>query len=122
MGEKTKFRLWLIVAFLFGLFLASSPWDAWVPALSHPTMSGLLTRLLPRLGDALMIAPLVAVAVELAAAQELLKKFAIDVSHHIVGRLLPPELREHILGYLTTHFVRRHWFIQYTIEEWPGNP
>lgn len=122
MSEKSKFRILLFATFGVGLFLATSPWETWVPRQTHQVLSSLLTHVLPRIGDALMIAPLLAVAVEVAAAQELLKKFALDVSHHIVGRLLPPELREHILGYLTTNFVRRRWFIEYRIEEWPKHP
>jgi hypothetical protein len=122
LSEKAKFQVSLLLAFAFGLFLAAYPWEGSASLMSYPTLRTLLMHVLPKIGDAFMIAPLLAIAVELAAAQELLKTFAYDVSHHIIGRLLPPELREVMLGYLTTHFVRRHWFVEYRIGEWPSKP
>jgi hypothetical protein len=122
MTQKTKFRLWLVAAFGLGLVLAASPWEAWSSLAQHPNLRALLLHVLPRVGDAFMIAPLLAIAVEFAAAQELLKSFAFDISHHIIGRLLPAELREHMLSYLTMNWVRRRWFVEYTIEEWPNKP
>jgi hypothetical protein len=100
LSERAKFRLWLAASFVFGLMMAAIPWGEWPILGNHPTLQ-FLAYVLPRIGDAFMIAPLLAIAVEFAAARQLLKDFANDVSHHIVGRLLPPELREHILGYLT---------------------
>ncbi len=100
MSEKTKFQVSLLAAFTFGLFLAAYPWEGSASLMSNPNLRTFLMHVLPKIGEAFMIAPLLAIAVELAAAQELLKTFAYDVSHHIIGRLLPPELREHMLGYL----------------------
>jgi len=122
LNERTKFRLSLLAVFGFGLFLAAYPWEGAEFLVCFPNLRTFLVHVLPKIGDAFMIAPLLAIAVEVATAQELLKSFAYDVSHHIIGRLLPPELREHILGYLTTHFVRRHWFVEYRIREWPNKP
>lgn len=122
MSEKVRFRVSLLIAFGFGLFLAAYPWESWTFWKNTPKLQAFLIAVLPRIGDAFMIAPILAIAIEVAAAQELLKNFALDVSHHIVGRLLPPELREHILGYLTTDFVRRRWFVEYRIDEWPNKP
>jgi hypothetical protein len=119
-NKKIKFRLGLGATFLAGVLLAAWPWNEWALLLAYPHLRGFLQDVFPKVGDALMIAPLLAIAVEVAAAQELLEGFVKNISHHIIGRLLPPHLREHILGYLTMSFVRTRWFVEYRIEEWPG--
>jgi hypothetical protein len=120
MNNRTAFRIGLAVAFVVGLFLAF-PWKfSWMSAI--PSFQGLLREVVPKLGDALMIAPLVIVAIEIAASGELLQDFVKDVSHHIIGHLLPPELRDHIKGYLSADFVRPAWFVEYRISEWPDHP
>jgi hypothetical protein len=119
MNNKLKFRFGLGATFVLGAFLAAWPWSEWAFLSAYPRLREFLQDVLPRIGDALMIAPLLAIAVEVAAAQELLEDFVKNVSHHIIGHLLPPHLREHILGYLTTSFVRTRWFVEYQIAEWP---
>jgi hypothetical protein len=75
----------------------------------------LLVRALAGIGEALAIAAVIAVLVDEAAKRKLLKEFAEQVSEHIIGRLLPGGLREHILQYLTADFVRRKWKITYDL-------
>jgi hypothetical protein len=77
---------------------------------------------LPRIGEALMIAMILAFVVDRAAKEQLLKDFAQEVSVHIVGRLLPPELREYILSYLKVDLIRSEWNVRYTIEPWVDKP
>ncbi len=121
--KKRGFLFGVVISvFLLGLFLAAAPWEQWSLFPSSPRLDVVLRHVLPKLGDAFMIAMILVVAIEIAAANELLKTFAENISHHIVGRLLPPELREHILGYLTTTFVRTRWFIEYRLEEWAEKP
>lgn len=74
-------------------------------------------EVLPKVGDALLVAPILALVVDNAAKQNLLSDFARDVSVHIIGRYLPRELREHIHGYLTVDIVRLDLDIVYTITE-----
>jgi hypothetical protein len=104
------------------MVFASLPWELWFSQWSHKHIAKFVAELITRTGDALMIAPLLALFVEIAAQQELLGTFVHDISIHIIGYLLPSELRECILGYLSTPFVRTKWFVEYRIVEWPGKP
>jgi hypothetical protein len=94
--------------------------ELWFSHWSHPHVAKFVAELIARMGDALLIAPLLALIVEVAAQQELLGTFVHDISIHIIGYLLPSELRECIIGYLSTPFVRTKWFVEYRIVEWPG--
>lgn len=126
MEAKWRFRLGLLVLLIVGVTLASLPLDK--VALDQLPMHGwlrgalgLILRVLPKIGDAMMIAAILAAIVDEAAKRALLKDFARDVSSHIIGRLLPPELREHIHQYLGIEFVRVNWDITYTIQELAGH-
>jgi hypothetical protein len=121
MNQKTRFWALLLIVFGFGLFLSAAPWEKWASGQTYPFWGSLFRHVLPKIGDAFMIAPVLAIVVEIEAAQKLVENFVFNVSHHIIGRLLPPELREHILGYLRTDFIRRHWLIEYKLEAWPTN-
>jgi hypothetical protein len=118
--NRKRFQVVLIGAFVIGSFLASLPWAIWFSHWSHPHIATFVAELITRMGDALLIAPLLALIVEVAAQQELLGTFVRDISIHIIGHLLPKELRECIIGYLSTPFVRNKWFVEYRIVEWPG--
>src|SRR5258708_155369 len=107
---KKKFRRTLGLVFFAGLFLAIlSPKFAevlktmavnsqinWLPRV----FEWLCLEVLPKVADALLIAPVLALVVDHAAKHNLLSEFARDVSSHIIGRNLPPSLREHIHSYL----------------------
>jgi hypothetical protein len=75
------------------------------------------SRLIAEVGDALMIAPILAIIIEITAAKEMLTGFAEDVSLHIIGRCLPRSLREHILRFLTIDFIRKRWEVAYSLDD-----
>jgi hypothetical protein len=113
------FRILLFLVFILGLGIAAFPWEKWIAWPDHPYSQDLLRGVLPRFGDALIIAPLLALLIEFAAAYQLLDAFVENVSSHIIGHLLPKELRQHMLDYLKANFVRTRWFVEYKIESWP---
>ena len=90
LSQRTRFigSLWL--TFAVGLFLAW-PWHLEGALGGYPSLLEFAKDDLPRLGDALMIAPIVIWAIEKAAAHELLDTFVSDLSPHIIGNLLPIE-------------------------------
>lgn len=116
-----KSRIWFSPIFVAGLFLTIFHWPT-ERLQSFPVLAALLDIVVPKVGEALMIAVILALVVDYAAKQELLKDFAHDVSAHIVGRLLPHEFREYILGFLKADFIRDEWDVRYTIESWPDYP
>jgi hypothetical protein len=67
-----------------------------------------------------MIAAIIALVIDSVSKRKLLDEFLRDISIHILGRLLPRELREHMLDYLGIDFVRSNWVVTYTITEIPG--
>jgi hypothetical protein len=122
MKEQTKFRLLWVFVFLLGLALFSVPEsEAWLASHAFEVNSHVL-NLIRGVGEAAIIAAIIAVLVDQAAKRRLLKEFAANVSAHIIGRQLPPELRTHIEPFLETDFIRTSWDITYTITEWQGQP
>jgi hypothetical protein len=111
-----RFTIILSGVFLLGLVLAM-PWGIDCALFSYSQLCSVFDVGREKLGDALMIAPLVIFFIEMAAATELLETFVANVSHHIIGHLLPAGLREHIKDLLKTDFVRSRWFIEYRIAE-----
>ena len=112
MKAETKYWSVLIATLVIGGFLALSPGPHWLLMLfcpAHPFPQG--EDLLRRLGEALFIAGLLALLLDTAIKDKLLTEFAHDVSIHIIGQLLPPDLRDHIRDYLETPFVRPKWTI-----------
>ena len=125
MKEQTKFRVIWTAIFVLGLMLAVAPWESWptIPmATLRPWLAGILTRLLPKLGEAMVVAVVLALVVDQAAKRRLLEEFAREVSTHIIGRRLPRALRKYIEDYLEGDLIRTSWSITYTITEWPGQP
>jgi len=109
-------------SFAIGIFLALTPWPNWWLSFSGRAIPNPLQEVLQKLGDALIIAPLIALLVDTLLKEKLLTEFARDVSAHIIGYHLPVELREHIRHYLEIVFIRRRWEIIYNIRKWPGQP
>jgi hypothetical protein len=66
--------------------------------------------------NACIIAVLLALLVDAALKEELLTKFAKDISGHIIGNLLPLKLRKHLMDYLEMSLVRERWNITYILE------
>jgi len=121
LSQRQRFVRNMCLTFFIGLLLAW-PWDFTESLSTYPRVMAMVKEILPRLGDALMIAPIVIWAIETAAARELLDSFVKDLSPHIIGYLLPIELRDHIKGYLSESFVRTAWFVEYRLIDWPKDP
>ncbi|HXQ38847.1 MAG TPA: hypothetical protein VN843_32895 [Anaerolineales bacterium] len=105
--NEWRYRLLLLAAFLAGIGLTSVHS---IPTIFH------------KIGEALIIAPVLALLVDEAAKTKLLREFSLDVSSHIMGRLLPVPLREHLNRYLQMFLVRTRWDITYDIDVWDGQP
>jgi hypothetical protein len=120
MSERWRFRALLLLSALIGLALSLASWSSITILARHPTIVAIISLLFPKLGEALIIAPVLAIVVDEAAKRKLLKEFAEDISTHMVGGLLPPVLRAHIHQYLKLNFVRDNWDIEYTIAKVPG--
>jgi hypothetical protein len=73
-------------------------------------------QLASEISNACIIAVLLALLVDAALKEELLTKFARDISGHIIGNLLPLKLRKHLMDYLEMSLVRERWNITYTLE------
>ena len=121
MNER-RYRLLLFAAFLVGIGLASVRVECPTSWLRFGFVCGFLTEIPRKIGDALIIAPLLALLVDEAAKTKLLREFSLDVSSHIMGRMLPVKLRDHLTGYLQMFLVRTRWDITYYIEKWEGQP
>ena len=117
MSPKTKFHLLLLATFTLGLVLAFFPWTLLVAKLGLSWLDR-TDEVMHKIGDALLIAPILALAVDKAAKLELLKEFAKDVSSHIIGRQLPESMREYIRAYLDVEFLRSAWHVTYEISPW----
>src|SRR5713101_388859 len=115
-----RYRLLLMGAFVVGLYLAVFNWHCPEIHTGLALPCSLLPEIPRRIGDALIIAPILALIVDEAAKTKLLREFSLDVSSHIIGRMLPPELRDHLHGYLQMFLVRTRWDITHTIEKWGG--
>ena len=106
--------------FALGVALVGIPWETW-PMANRLAVSEPFRALFRGLGEALVIACVVALLVDRAAKLKLLKEFAADVSTHIIGRRLPESLRKHIEPYLEADLIRTTWNITYVISDWPGH-
>jgi len=78
----------------------------------------LVLKFLERLGDAFFVAVVLAVLIERTIGDEHFFKLIAQ----LFGRNLPPELARRLHRYFEWEFVRRDWFITYTITHTPtGN-
>lgn len=75
-------------------------------------------ELIHKIGDAFIIAPLLAFLVDAFVKQKLVREFSLDVSAYMAGRYLPNKLKDHLRDYLEMALVRTKWEITYTIERW----
>lgn len=120
-----NWTFWLVFLSVLILGLSLDAWD-WEKRPLHigqfHTLSALLARVLPKLGEALMIASILALVIDGISKRKLLDEFLRDISIHILGRLLPRELREHMLDYLGIDFVRSNWVVTYKITEIADRP
>ena len=113
---RRKWRLQILVLLGVGIYLIMWPWGTWPIVKGLALFPTILQLGLPKVGDALVIAGVIAALVDRAVKRDLLSEFAADISHHIVGHMLPPALREHVRRYLRVEVVRKSWIIDYEIE------
>ncbi|MGH8602523.1 MAG: hypothetical protein ACREXR_07030 [Gammaproteobacteria bacterium] len=116
MTERLKYRLLTIGAILAGGALQTPlyipDWQQWLGFNEH------WAKLVGGFGEAFIIAGVLAVAFDRALKRELVKEVVDDVSPHILGWLLPKELREYLARYMQASLVRSGWKIKYTITDW----
>lgn len=129
-NEELRYRCVLSGSILLGIILAmfgrSCPdFVGQTPILSTLLCSEWIGKipdapveLLHKIGDAFIIAPLLAFLVDAFVKQKLVKEFSLDVSAYIAGRYLPNTLKDHLRDYLEMALVRTNWEITYTIEKW----
>ena len=113
--ERAQYFGLLVLTFGLGATLASWPWK-------QTGAPEFLRAVAPRVGEALMIAPILALLVDEAAKRKLLREFAMDVSSNIIGRHLPGSMREAVREYLSVSLIRSQWSVTYTIAEIPDAP
>jgi hypothetical protein len=119
-----ELKLWQLLAFAFvlGMILAVTPS---VYKEYHLTLSwGPRTVLdfIERLGDAVLIAVVIGGGIERIIRKKEFRDYALDSFVSYFGRMLPPQLREGMRGYLEISLIRTRWNIEYEIEEWPEKP
>ncbi|MBV9772166.1 MAG: hypothetical protein JOZ32_21515 [Bryobacterales bacterium] len=102
---------------LVGLGLALVPWSGFMPVFFG---SAVLAEVLKEIGEAFLIAFVLAIVVGSAEKLKLLDEFAEHISLHIMGRKLPRQLRDHVEQYLGATFVRPKMYVTYRIEAWDG--
>ena len=111
-----KFKKWLRWISLVGLAVLLIEYPN-VQAHYFSTLhSDRLDELVPKLGDALLIAWLISLIVDIGSKKELLAAILFDSSAHIIGRQLPEEIREQVREYLNAKFIRPLWKISYELE------
>jgi hypothetical protein len=81
-----------------------------------------LADILKEMGKAFLIAFVLAIVVDTAQKFKLLNEFAEHISLHIMGRKLPPELRNYVEKYLDATFIRPQMEVTYQLETWEGKP
>ena len=89
----------------------------------HPKLSSLaneLIELLPKIGDAFLIAGILALVVDQGIKLKLVEEVVRAASPYLIGRHLPDPVRKSLLGYFTINFVRPQWEIDYEITPLDG--
>jgi hypothetical protein len=114
-AERVKYFGLLALSFGIGATGASWPWE-------QTRTTEVLRAVAPKVAEALMIAPILALMVDEAAKRKLLREFAVDVSSNIIGRHLPVSMREAVREYLSVSVIRSRWLVTYTITEIPSSP
>lgn len=112
-AQRAQYYCLLLLSFVFGATGASWPWQ-------QTSAPEFLRAVVPKIAEALMIAPIIALMVDEAAKRKLLREFANDISSNIIGRHLPVSMREAVREYLSVSVIRRKWNVTYTITEIAG--
>lgn len=91
----------------------------------HPKLSIFINELLdllPKIGDAFLIAGLLALVVDQGIKLKLVEEVVRAASPLLIGRHLPDPVRRSLLGYFSINFVRPQWEIDYEITPIDGYP
>jgi len=99
--------------------VASLSWlcaPVWTSFFHHPIPEAFI-EIAHNIGEALIIATLLALIVDESAKRKLIKEFSLDISSYIIGRWLPEDLRKHLHEYLEMRLVRTSWDITYEIKK-----
>jgi hypothetical protein len=121
-SARWKFRFILIAIFVAGTLLSYIPeanllhLHAWVP--TQPR----LIELLHKLGDALVIAAILAFAVDKYVKRTLVSEVAREVVDFAVGYTLPGDVKKHIQHILRLPCVRQNLVFNYEFREMPAVP
>jgi hypothetical protein len=106
-GEDRKFYVVIILVALFGGTLMTHPWPTW-----HDW-------LIEKLGEALLIASVLAITVDKYSKTRVAKEVAQDVWKAIIGHPLPTEIQDFLKLLANTHLLRRDWDIRYVFSKNP---
>jgi hypothetical protein len=98
---------------LIAVGLVNPPEDTSRPILSWFIKHTL--ELLPKLGEAFVIAAVLAVVVDQGLKLKLVEEVVSAAAPELIGRHLPDPVRKALLGYFTINFVRPSWEIDYEI-------
>ncbi|MGD0831802.1 MAG: hypothetical protein ABR907_12710 [Terracidiphilus sp.] len=121
-SDKIKDRTSIVFYIAIGAILVATPWDRFIVVPSNTVLQNSLQRIPIGLGEAMIIAQILILLVDSKTKKKLLSDFAQNVSAHIIGRWLPPELRSHLEAYLGADILRKNWTIHYDIESLPDHP
>lgn len=108
MTKETKtFTAVVVIIGTLGLFLIWHPWPPYHDWLAE------------KLGEAFLIASILAVTVDQYSKRRLAVDVARDVWTFIIGHPLPKELQEYLKQLANTHLLRRDWEIRYIFSKNP---
>ena len=116
-NAAVKFWIGVLCVFLVGCYL--SGWPEGLALSPWRWLNEVLKRSSHEIGMAFIVAPIIAIIVDRAAKKELLTEFAEDISSHIIGRLLPVNLREYISEIMQSAFVRTRLDLEYDVKILP---
>ena len=110
--KKSAWSFWVIVGicFLIGAVLLKVQVAFLDPGFSHS------------LGDALVIATILAITVDIYMKERVLREVSSDVSKYLIGYRLPTEVQDRIRGLLQTRWIRRNNTVRLRITEIPNKP
>lgn len=107
---------------LFGAVLLRQP-QCRLP--DHPHIHWMVEKVLEltdKIGDACLIAALIAVVVDTGLKTRLIQEVVQAASPKLIGRHLPPSIHNALLNYFKINFIRPNWEIEYEIVAVEGLP
>jgi len=113
---EARYRWAVAASLLVGALLSLSPAAHWFLMLFTIPPPVRVEQLMEKVGDALFIGGVFAFLLDTVQKERLLTEIIQDVSGHIIGRLLPPALRQYVEDILRIPFIRNRWNIDYQIQ------